>query len=78
MGPRGITAEQIAYRDRVFGALVKTDEWKKDLQENLWDEGYADAKSTRSAWTTSTRNTKRYSPSWALPTDGFLERHLTR
>ena len=46
-GPRGMTAEQIALWDRVFAALVKTDEWKKDLQENFWDEGYADAKSTR-------------------------------
>ncbi|MGZ5095147.1 MAG: tripartite tricarboxylate transporter substrate-binding protein [Burkholderiales bacterium] len=47
MGPRGMTAEQIAYWDRVFAALVKTDGWKKDLEENFWDEGYADAKSTR-------------------------------
>jgi tripartite-type tricarboxylate transporter receptor subunit TctC len=22
-------------------------DWKKDLQENFWDDGYADAKSTR-------------------------------
>jgi len=47
MGPRGMTPEQIAYWDRVFAAMVKTDDWKKDLVDNFWDEGYADAKSTR-------------------------------
>jgi len=47
MGPRGMTPEQVAYWDRVFAAMVKTDDWKKDLVENFWDEGYADAKSAR-------------------------------
>jgi putative tricarboxylic transport membrane protein len=47
MGPRGMTPEQVAYWDRAFAALVKTDEWKKDLVDNFWDEGYADAKSAR-------------------------------
>jgi putative tricarboxylic transport membrane protein len=47
MGPRGLSAEQIAYWDRVFAALTKTDDWKKDLQDNFWDEGYADAKNAR-------------------------------
>jgi putative tricarboxylic transport membrane protein len=47
MGPRGMTPEQVAYWDRVFSALVKTDDWKKDLQDNFWDEGYADSKAAR-------------------------------
>lgn len=47
MGPRAMTPEQIAYWDRVFAALVKTEDWKKDLQENFWDEGYLDARATR-------------------------------
>jgi putative tricarboxylic transport membrane protein len=47
MGPRGLTPEQIAYWDRVFAALVKSDEWKKDLQDNFWDEGYLDARAAR-------------------------------
>jgi putative tricarboxylic transport membrane protein len=47
MGPRGMTSEQIAYWDRVILALVKTDEWKKDLEENFWEEGYVDAKTSR-------------------------------
>ena len=47
MGPRGMTPDQVAYWDRVFAALVKTADWKKDLQDNFWDEGYADAKTAR-------------------------------
>jgi putative tricarboxylic transport membrane protein len=47
MGPRGMTPEQIAYWDRVFAALVKTEDWKKDLQDNFWDEGYADSRTAR-------------------------------
>jgi putative tricarboxylic transport membrane protein len=47
MAARGLSPEQIAYWDRVMAALVKTDEWKKDLQDNFWEEGYADARGTR-------------------------------
>ena len=47
LGPRGLTAEHVAYWDRVLLALTKTDEWKKDLIDNYWDEGYADAKTAR-------------------------------
>jgi putative tricarboxylic transport membrane protein len=47
MGPRGLTAEQVAYWDRVLAALVRTEDWKKDLQDNFWDEGYADAHAAR-------------------------------
>ena len=47
MGPRGMTPEQVAYWDRVLAALVKTEDWKKDLQDNFWDEGYVDARNTR-------------------------------
>jgi putative tricarboxylic transport membrane protein len=44
MGPKGMTAEQIAYWDKVFAALVKTEDWKKDLEDNFWVNNYADAK----------------------------------
>jgi len=47
MGPKGLTAEQVAYWDRVFSAMVKTEDWKKDLAENYWDEGYADSRGAR-------------------------------
>jgi putative tricarboxylic transport membrane protein len=44
MGPKGMTPEQIAYWDKVFAAMVKTEEWKKDLEANFWDDAYANAK----------------------------------
>jgi putative tricarboxylic transport membrane protein len=47
MGPKGLSAAQIAYWDRVFAALVKTEDWKKDLVDNFWDEGYADSGGAR-------------------------------
>ncbi len=47
MGPKGLTAAQIAYWDRVLSAMVKSDEWKKDLADNYWDEGYADARGAK-------------------------------
>ena len=39
-----MTPEQIAYWDKVFAAMVKTEEWKKDLDANFWDDAYANAK----------------------------------
>lgn len=47
MAPRGLTPAQVAYWDRVFAALVKTEEWKADLKKSFWDEGYADAAMAR-------------------------------
>jgi putative tricarboxylic transport membrane protein len=44
MGPKGMTPEQIAYWDKVFAAMVKTEDWKKDLESNFWENNYADAK----------------------------------
>jgi putative tricarboxylic transport membrane protein len=40
VGPRGITPEQIAYWEKVFAAMVKTDDWKRDLQSNFWSDAY--------------------------------------
>lgn len=47
MAPRGLTAEQVAYWDRAIGGAMKTADWKKDLQDNFWEEGYVDAKGAR-------------------------------
>jgi putative tricarboxylic transport membrane protein len=47
MGPKGMTAAQVAYWDRVLAAMVKTDDWKKDLVDNYWDEGYADSRGAK-------------------------------
>ena len=39
-GPPKLTPAQIAYWDNVFGRLVKTDEWKRDQDQNLWESDY--------------------------------------
>lgn len=35
VGPRGMTAPQVAYWEDVFARLVETDEWKRDLEKNF-------------------------------------------
>ena len=39
-GPPKLGAAQIAYWDSVFGRLVKTDEWRRDQDQNLWEPEY--------------------------------------
>jgi putative tricarboxylic transport membrane protein len=46
-GPPALSAAQVAYWDGVLGRLVKTDEWKQELQRNLWDELYKGQAETR-------------------------------
>ncbi|MGE5522089.1 MAG: tripartite tricarboxylate transporter substrate binding protein [Rhodospirillaceae bacterium] len=46
-GPPGLTPAQIAYWEGVLGRVVKSDEWKQELQRNLWHDAFqtsADAK----------------------------------
>ena len=40
IGPRGMQAAQVAYWQAVFARLVETDDWKKDLAANLWENSY--------------------------------------
>lgn len=47
MGPRGMTAAQVAYWDKVFAAMAATEEWKKELEENFWVNGYANAQNAK-------------------------------
>lgn len=47
MGPRGLTPAQVAYWDKVFAAMAATEEWKKELEENFWVNGYANAQNAR-------------------------------
>lgn len=37
IGPRGMTAQQIAFWDSTFAQLFKLDEWRKDVEANHWD-----------------------------------------
>lgn len=46
VGPKGMTAAQIAYWDRVLARLVQTAEWKKDLADNLFEDTYRAAGAT--------------------------------
>ncbi len=40
MGPKGMKAPEIAYWDATFEKLAKTDEWRKDTEQQFWDAGY--------------------------------------
>lgn len=46
-GPRGMTPAQLAFWDSVFQKLVRTEDWKKDLEENFWVDAYAPAAEAR-------------------------------
>ncbi len=37
VGPKGMTPAQIAYWDQVFRRMFELEEWKKDLEQNYWD-----------------------------------------
>jgi putative tricarboxylic transport membrane protein len=39
-GPRGMTPAQIAYWEGVMTKLVQTDEWKKDLEHNVFEPNF--------------------------------------
>lgn len=41
--PPGIPREVVAYWDRTLGQLVKTDAWKKQLEQHGWFDAYADS-----------------------------------
>lgn len=47
MGPKGMTPQQIAYWDKVLAAMAATDDWKKELEENFWVNGYVNAQAAR-------------------------------
>jgi len=46
-GPKGLTAAQTAFWDQAFVKLVEAEEWKKELENNAWVEGFAGAAGTR-------------------------------
>lgn len=47
MGASGLAAPQLAYWDQVMEKLAQTDEWKKDLENNLWENAYMNSRDTR-------------------------------
>jgi len=47
MAPAGIDAAQIAYWDGVMARLTQAEDWKKDLENNLWEDTYMGSRDTR-------------------------------
>ena len=47
IGPKGLTAPQIAFWDQAFARAVKGEEWKKDLEQNAWAEDFMGSAATR-------------------------------
>ena len=43
VGPPKLAPAQIAYWDGVFARSVKTDEWRADQEQNLWESDYMNA-----------------------------------
>ena len=43
IGPPKLNAAQIAYWDGIFARSVKTDEWRADQEQNLWESDYLNA-----------------------------------
>jgi putative tricarboxylic transport membrane protein len=44
VGPKGMTQPQAAFWDGVFGRMVKTDEWKKELETSLQEFVYLNSR----------------------------------
>ena len=40
LGPKGLSAAQVAYWERVFKRLTESAEWKKELDENFWQNDF--------------------------------------
>jgi len=48
--PKGLSAAQIAYWDAVLGRMVKEDDWRKDLDNNLMANVYKNSAETFKHW----------------------------
>lgn len=47
MAPRDLPAAQLAFWDSIFSKLVQADEWKKDVEANLWGNTYRSSGETK-------------------------------
>jgi putative tricarboxylic transport membrane protein len=47
IGPRAMTAAQVEYWDNVFLRLTRTDDWKRELERNLWSDFYMNSAQAR-------------------------------
>ncbi|MBI3068437.1 MAG: tripartite tricarboxylate transporter substrate binding protein, partial [Betaproteobacteria bacterium] len=47
LAPAGIDAQQVRYWEDAFAKLARTDEWRKDLEANLWENTYMSSSESR-------------------------------
>ncbi len=47
IGPKGMSAPQIAYWENVIAQVVATDEWKKDMANNFWESNFMTSAESR-------------------------------
>jgi putative tricarboxylic transport membrane protein len=47
IGPKGLTPAQIAFWDRAFAKAIEGDDWKKDVEQNVWAEDFMASAATR-------------------------------
>lgn len=47
IGPKGMTAEQIAFWDQVLAKAVSTEIWKREVERNVWEANYMNSTQTR-------------------------------
>lgn len=40
IGPRGMSAEQIAFWEETFAKIVRTEDWKQELAKNYWEAAF--------------------------------------
>ena len=40
IGPKGMSADQIAYWEEVLTKVVQTEEWKRDMEKNYWESHF--------------------------------------
>lgn len=47
IGPKGLTAPQLAFWDQAFAKAIQGEEWKQDLAKNAWAEDFMGSAATR-------------------------------
>lgn len=47
IGPKGMSAEQIAFWDQVLAKAVATEIWKREVERNVWEANYMNSSQTR-------------------------------
>jgi putative tricarboxylic transport membrane protein len=47
IGPKGMSAAQVAYWEQVLARVVESEDWKKDLESNFWEGQFLQSADTR-------------------------------